>query len=222
MTSNNMSKFQDIFSTKKMSEKLITITVDHREKNSLVISQLIKLGLKINFDQLPIADYIINNIAIERKTLQDFKSSIINKRIMKQLQGLKKYPQNLLILEGLKSEDPYSGNLHENAFRGFLLSIALKNKIPIIFTLDSKDTAKYIYVLAKKQTRQDTPIRPSKSNLSEQQQLQFILEGFPGIGPTSAKALLTNFKSIKSLSQTSKESLKNIIGEKEKDQKKKL
>ena len=78
--------FQDIFSKKEgrkksKNEKRKTIIIDHREKNSLVPSELSALGFQIEFKQLEIGDYIINNTIIERKTSSDLKSSIINKRI---------------------------------------------------------------------------------------------------------------------------------------------
>jgi len=44
--------------------------------------------------------------------------------------------------------------------------------------------------------------------------LQFILEGFPGIGPTTAKKLLKKFKSIKKIINASEEELKEILGKK--------
>ena len=61
--------------------KTIKIIIDHREKNSLVSSELHKKGYEIEFQQLKVADYLVNDIAIERKTVSDFKSSIINKRM---------------------------------------------------------------------------------------------------------------------------------------------
>lgn len=209
-----MPKFFNIFSNKKEKKEELNITIDNREKNSLVISELIKLGFKIQFSQLPIADYIINDTAIERKTISDFKASIINKRIFSQLLDMKQYPKHFIILEGLESQDLYSGTIHENAFRGFLLSIALEYKVPIIFTLNEKDTAKYLYVLAKRKDKKEFSIRPSKSQLSDKEQLQFILEGFPGIGPTTAKKLLDYYKTIKDLANASKEDLEKIIGKK--------
>jgi len=213
-----MPKLLDIFSkTKIPPKKPLKIIVDNREKNSLVISKLIKLGFQIQFSQLPVADYLINNIAIERKTIQDFKSSIINKRIFKQLLELKQYPQPILILEGLESEDPYSGTIHENAFRGFLLTILTEYQIPIIFTLNEEDTAKYLSVLAKKEKSSEHPIRASKIFLTENEQLQFILEGFPKIGPTTAKKLLEHFSTLKKLINASEEELKNLIGKKSED-----
>ncbi|OIO81503.1 hypothetical protein AUJ84_01005 [Candidatus Pacearchaeota archaeon CG1_02_32_132] len=209
-----MPKFFNIFSNKKEKKEELNITIDNRERNSLVISELIKLGFKIQFSQLPVADYIIKDTAIERKTISDFKSSIINKRIFSQLLEIKQYPKHFIILEGLESEDPYSGTIHENAFRGFLLSIALEYRVPIIFTLNEKDTAKYLYVLARKKENPNFSIRASKSQLSDKEQLQFILEGFPGIGPTTAKKLLTEYKTIKDLTNASKEDLEKLIGKK--------
>lgn len=206
--------FYNIFSNKKEKKEELSIIIDHREKNSLVVSELIKLGFKIQFEQLPVADYLINNIAVERKTLSDFKSSIINKRIVQQLLEIKQYPKHFIILEGLEAEDPYSGAIHENAFRGFLLSVALEYKVPIVFTLNEKDTAKYLYVLARKKEKSEPGIRASKSRLSNKEQLQFILEGFPGIGPSTAKKLLNEYKTLKELANASQEDLEKLIGKK--------
>ena len=209
--------FLNPFSKKKIkTEEKLVIIVDHREKNSLVISELENLGISLIFKQLPVADYLIKNVAIERKTIADFKSSIANKRIMKQLLELKQYPKPLLILEGLETEDPYSSGsgLHENAFRGFLLSILTEYEIPIIFTLNEKDTAKYLSVLVKKQPKKDMPIRATKIFLTKKEQLQFIIEGLPTIGPVAAKKLLKHFKTITSIVNASQEDLKKVIGKK--------
>jgi ERCC4-type nuclease len=207
--------FLDIFS-KKPSKKSLSplITIDNREKNSLVPSELSKLGLKLEFKQLPVADYIVGNTAIERKTISDFKSSIINKRIFSQLLELKQFPTNFLILEGINSEDIYSGTIHENAFRGFLLAIINEYKVPIIFTQNEKDTAKYLSVLARKKTKSSSALRASKILLTEKEQLQFILEGFPNIGPSTAEKLLKYFKNLKNIFNASQEELSSILGKK--------
>lgn len=218
-----MKKILNIFSKSQTSHtkstlKKIKITIDHRERNSLVPSELTSLGFKTEFKQLPVADYIINNTAIERKTLSDFKSSIMNKRIMQQLLELKQYPNHFLILEGTENTNPHDSPpfLHENAFRGFLLSVITEYKVPIIFTLNEKDTAKYLSVLAKKTKSKENPIRASKILLSENEQLQFILEGFPQIGPVAAIKLLKQFKTIKNMANASESDLNSCIGKKAK------
>jgi ERCC4-type nuclease len=84
--------FLNIFSKKPLERPPeLKIIVDNREKSSLVLPELLSKNFKIEFRQLPVADYIINDIAIERKTLSDLKSYIINKRIIKQPLELKQY-----------------------------------------------------------------------------------------------------------------------------------
>ncbi|MEK6846959.1 MAG: ERCC4 domain-containing protein [Nanoarchaeota archaeon] len=209
-----MTNFLNIFSKNKIPKTKKTIIVDNRESNSLVPTELKRLGFNIEFQQLPVADYLINNIAIERKTISDFKSSIISKRIISQLNEIKQYPRHILIVEGIESEDIYSGQIHENAFRGMILAIATEFKVPLVFTKNEKDTAKYIAVLANKKQKSEQPIRASKILLSEKEQIQFILEGFPNIGPASAKKLIEHFKTIKNITNASKEDLEEIIGKK--------
>lgn len=209
----------DIFSKRKSIKKKPiqkqTIIIDYREKNSLVASELIHLGLKVKFKELKVADYLVNDIAIERKTIFDFISSMINKRITKQMQELQQYKNKFLIIEGFDEQElyPEKAGVHPNAIRGFLLSIILKYKIPIIFSQNYEDTAKFISILARKKKR-DSNLNVTKKNLSKKERMQFILEGFPGIGPKTAKKLLEEFKTIKNIISSSIEELKKIIGKK--------
>lgn len=213
-----MKKILNIFSSKKAPPKeKVTIQIDHREKNSLIPAFLEEKGFKIEFKQLPVADYIVKEIAIERKTISDLKSSIINKRIVSQLLELKQYPKHFLLVEGIIDEDLYNGGIHENALRGFLLSVALDYQVPIIFTHNEKDTAEYISVLAKKQNKPETSIRATKLFKSREDQLQFILEGFPNIGGTKAKALIKKYTTLNNIFQASKEDLQDVLGKRAKD-----
>lgn len=202
--------FYNIFSNKptEMKKQNSKIIVDHREKNSLVPSELSKLGFQIQFEQLKLGDYIINNHIVERKTFSDLQSSIINKRIFSQINDLVQH-NSLLIIEG--SSDLF---IHENAMRGFLLSLAKNYKIPFVFSKDEEETAKYICLLANKDKVSNDSVRHTRSNLSNKQRKQFILEGFPGIGPKTAKKLLNEFKSLREIFNSSDEKLENILGKK--------
>jgi ERCC4-type nuclease len=206
--------FQDIFSNKKIKEvnkNRHKITIDNREKNSLVASFLVSKGLDIEFKQLPIADYLVNNVAIERKTISDLNSSIIDKRIFSQLKELKQYEKNILIIEN-QPDKSYKRILHENAIKGFFLSVALDFQTPMIFSNNEQDTADYIFLLSKKKENKSPSLRPSKVFLSKEQRLQYILEGFPSIGPATAKKLLKEFKSVKNVINASQEQLQEILG----------
>ncbi len=193
------------------------IIIDYREKNSLVISELKRQGFEIEFKELKVADYIIRNVVIERKTISDFISSMINKRLIKQLEELKQYNNPLLIIEGIEEQELYNDDNHmhvnPNAIRGFLLSILLKHKIPIMFTKNAFDTAKFIEIISKKKAR-EMSLNVNKKNLTKKERLQFILEGFPGIGPKTSRKLLTKFKTIKNIINASEQELKEILGKK--------
>ena len=137
------------------------ILIDYRERRSLVIEELEELGVKCEIRHLPLADYLINKEnAIERKTVGDFVGSMINKRLIKQLIDMKHhFKKPILLIEGLAKEDIYKPSTHprinENAIRGMLLSTVLDLEVPIIFTDDAEDTAKYLHLLLKRQGKPD-------------------------------------------------------------------
>ena len=218
-----MTPFLDIFGKKKTKKQRIIekpkVIVDHREKNSAVGLYLKDLGVEIEFQQLKVADYLTKGTAIERKTITDFIASIKNKRLQNQLEELQQYPNRLLVIEGLEEQDLYSDEfegeigMHPNAIRGLILSILLKHKIPIVYTKNSKDTAKFISILAKKKEK-ELSLNISKKSLTKKERLQFILEGFPQIGPKTAKKLLKEYKTLSQIFNTPIDGLKEKIGKK--------
>jgi len=221
MKTLNSKPIFDIFSKPKKnlsSEKEIPkIIIDYREKNSLLPSELKSLGLDIEFKELKVADYLVKNVAIERKTVSDFLSSMKNKRLIRQIEELQQYQNKLIIIEGIEEQDIYNDKIlegiHPNAIRGFLLSILLKHKIPILFTKDYQDSAKFIERIARKKEN-ELSINATKKSRNKKEQMQFILEGFPGIGPKTAKKLLKEFKSLKNIFNATQEELKTSIGKK--------
>lgn len=209
----------DIFSRIKpviKEESSIKITVDHREKNSLVVSELIKNGFNIDYQQMKVGDYLVKDVLIERKTVKDFISSMINRRLIQQLQEMQQYENKMLIIEGIAEEELYSeeGGVNANSIRGFLLSIILKFKIPIIFTKNYEDTGKFITVIAKKKKNSELPLNVKKKTLNKQEQMQYILESFQGVGPSTAKKLLEKHKTLKRIFNLSEKKLKEDLGKK--------
>ncbi len=202
--------------TKKEKPKII---IDYREKNSLIPAELIESGFKIKFQNLKVADYLVGDVAIERKTISDFITSMKNRRLVKQLEELQQYEKRLLIVEGIDEQELYTDSkdwagMHPNSIRGFLLSILLKYKVPIIFTKNCEDTSNFISLIAKKRKSNELPLNVKKKTLNKKEKLQFIVEGFPGIGPKTAKKLLKKFKTIKNIINASEEELKKVIGKK--------
>src|SRR3989339_797654 len=128
---------------------------------------------------------------------------------------LQQYQNKLLIIEGIEEQELYNDDnlkgINANAVRGFLLSILLKHNVPIIFSKNQKDTAKFIDILAKRQSK-EVSLNVKKRTLKPNEQLQFIIESFPGIGPKTAKKLLIKFRTIRKIINASHNELKKIIG----------
>jgi ERCC4-type nuclease len=195
------------------------IIADHREKNSLVLSELVSLGIQIKLEQLEVADFLVNNIAIERKVVSDFLSSMISKRLSEQLMNMQQYEKKFLIIEGIEEQDLYSSKdtpegMNPNAVRGFLLDIILKYQVPIIFAKNYKDTARFLSVLVRKPENQEISLRAKRRVSSPEDQKQYIMEGFPGLGPKTAKKLLKEYGSIKNIINASQDELEHSLGKK--------
>ncbi len=209
--------FHNIFKITRKQKKKQTpkIIADIHEKNSLVLSELQASNqVKLEIKPLKIGDYLIGKTIIERKTVNDFISSMINKRLIQQLRQMQKYKQQLLIIEGIDEQELYREDtkLNPNAIRGFVLSIITNYQVPIIFTQDYKDTVKYLIILAKQQLKplKETTLHhriPKK--IPEQK--QYILEAFPNIGPITAKKLLKKFKTIHNTINATEQELKEIL-----------
>ena len=211
--------FHDIFSnlTKpyKSKNKIKPIIIaDIHEKDSMILAEL-KNNQSIILEIMPlkIGDYLIGNTIIERKTTQDFISSMLNKRLIEQLHHMNNYKNKILIIEG-KLEDlyPTDSKLNPNALRGFILSIINNHETKIIFTTNYKDTSQYLITLAKQQIKLKTEISlHSRIPKTIKEQKRYILEAFPNIGPKKAKYLLKKFKTLNQVFNANEKELRGVL-----------
>jgi len=212
--------FHNIFSrknNKELKEKIKPkIIADIHEKDSLILAELAEKNKEIELviQPLKIGDYLIGNTVIERKTVSDFISSMISRRIIEQLRQMKQYESQLLILEG----DLNDSEFNRNAIRGFILSIITNYQIPIIMTRDYKDTSQFLTILAKQQLKKPAEISlHSRIPKTLKEQKQYVLEAFPNIGPKTAKKLLKEFKTLEEIFNASEEDLEKILKNKAKN-----
>ena len=197
------------------------IILDHRERNSGIKKELIKQGLEVIEKQLVHADFIIRTmdlnkniltVGIEKKTINDFLNSIIDKRLINQIIELKKnFDIPLLIIEG--TENIYElRNFHPNSIRGMLASIAIDFQTPILHTRNHRDTANLLAIIAKRleKPRSLPSLLKKRKPLTLKQQQEFIIETLPGVGPLISKNLLKKFSTIKNIVNADKEDLTKV------------
>jgi len=198
----------------------IKISADYREKGSGVIKELIDLGVNIDLKQLEVADYICSSrCGIEFKTAPDFVDSLIDRRLLQQVRELKQnFEKPLIIIEG--TQDIFSiRNVHPNAIRGLIATIAVSFGVPMLHTKNHKETASLILAIAKREQdeygKEFSPHRVKKP-LTIKEQQEYLISALPGVGPSLARPLLSKFGSVKNIINSTEDELKDVelIGDK--------
>ncbi len=193
----------------------IKIICDDREKSNGVVKQLVGLGAKIDLKRLDVGDYHLSERCIvELKTVPDFVDSIVDGRLLEQLRYLSKVDKPVLILEGV--EDIYSQrNLHPNAIRGMLSTIAISYGIPVLQTKNNKETAEMLYIIAKREqdlSSKNFSAHGSKKPISDKELQEYIVSSLPNIGPAMAKELLHQFRNVRKIFTATEDELKKVPG----------
>jgi Fanconi anemia group M protein len=200
----------------KTEERPALIFADYREKGTGVLKELSGLGASLKLEMLQVADYVLSpRCAVEFKTVEDFVQSIIDGRLLEQLKNMKQsYERPIVIVEG--TQDIFAiRNIHPNAIRGMLATIAVSYGIPILYTKDAKDTAAQLIAVAKReQALQKDGWQPhaEKRAMTLQEQQEFVVCALPNVGLNLAKELLAHFKSVKNIVNASEAELKEVDG----------
>jgi DNA excision repair protein ERCC-4 len=173
------------------------VVVDERERQSGVPEKLSGLGVRVYFNRLPVADYVISpEVAVERKSISDLVSSIYDGRLFIQASEISSaYKKPYLLVEGdVKEVSKLVKNLR--SYYGAIASVTMAYGLRIVHTADAQETAVAIAELLQNSKASKLPpgaiSTPKKGKELAQQQLYFI-SALPGVGLKLAKRLLTRF-----------------------------
>jgi Fanconi anemia group M protein len=191
-----------------------TIIADTREFNSDVVRELSRKGVVVDSQQLDVGDYILSDrLAVERKEVDDFLSSLMDGRLFSQLKLLKSaYMNPILVLEG---EGLFGRRgVSDQAIIGALASITVDFNMPFFTTVNAKETANFLAMMAKREREEGRPvgIRGEKVSMSLTERQQFIIEGLPGVSATLALRLLDHFGSVKAVMKADVSELCEVKG----------
>jgi len=204
-------------------EKLVVYADDRENK---VAKELSRMDTVVKKKRLEVADFLVSDrTAVERKEAKDFVDSIIDNRLFEQIQGLHQFGNPVLLIEG---KDLYSHrDIHPNAIRGALASIAIDHNISILWSNEIKGTAELLQSLAKREQEEndkEVAVRGNRTGKTENELQEFVVAGLPNINTKIARRLLKEFGTIQEIFTASEEQLKQVkgIGEKKAQQIKKL
>jgi ERCC4-type nuclease len=199
----------------------VIVYADCREAPSHINRYIEELGAVVSCIQLKVGDYIASDrVGIERKTVQDFVGSILNQRLFRQLDELSKsFDSPVLIIEGSPEVLYSESGLHPNAIRGALSSIAVDYKVPLIWTRNSRETARQVHWMAyreQKKSGNGVSIRGEKRPRDLPGQQEYLVAGLPFVNSKLSRRLLEHFGSVKKVFNAKPERLMKVdkIGEK--------
>ncbi len=202
-------------------KKELEIIVDDRERNVKLLNKLEEV-FNIKKERLDVGDFVISDrIVIERKTLEDFLASLLDKRIFEQIEKLKaSYEKPLIIVEGSTDlEDLFNlRDIHPNAIRGLLLTIMIDYNIPIIFVKNEEEFVNLLEILARREQLKGNKkplVKIVKKTKTIKEAQEILISSIPGINIQLASNLLLYFKNPKNIANASVNELKKVplIGE---------
>ncbi len=192
----------------------LRMVIDERERKSGIPDLIKQIGVKVETMNLPVGDYIVApETIVERKSVNDFISSVFDGRLFDQCSRLKEHFEHpSIVIEGNVDE---IDKITENplVFYGAMSSVVLDFKIPVIPTPNASHTAKLLISMCARQGAVKGPFlkKIRKSGDLKQQQLS-ILCSLPGVGEKLATRMLEKFGSTSNSLNASSVELSKING----------
>ena len=183
----------------------VEIVADQRELESTVARDLSKReGITTRLETLAVGDYVLSDrVAVERKSVADFLDTLTggDRSMFEQVGDLvRNYSRPIVIVEG---DDLYGErNVHPNAIRGALSSLAVDFNASILRATDEGDTAELLATIARREqeTRdREVSVHGEKSTKTLAEQQEYVVAAIADIGPVTARSLLTEFGTVEAV-----------------------
>jgi len=206
----------------------LPIICDTREFRSRVPEVLQKLGDPIVQMELEVGDYVIGEVAVSRKTSDDYVGSLNSGHLQEEIfQLLTNYRTSILIVEGSIEDTLMFRSLKRNAYLSSLAGIPIKkpqgfdsSSVSIIPVATSTDTAWILHYIRQKILNGETRLSPvpkvtkaTETETIERRQIMPLL-AIRGVGEVKATKLIRYFKSARNVFNASLDELKAVVGEK--------
>lgn len=189
----------------------LRVIVDGRERNSELREALMANGVEIDERTIHVGDYVISDrVCVERKTVSDFESSLMNGRLLDQVKRLKEnYQLPIIIVEGDQSEF----RLGKNVITGAMVALYVDNGIEVMVSGSPKETSDMITTIAKHEQNgnlREPSLKGGRRAYSTSNYQEYVIANLPGIGPKLARSLLRHFKSIKRIANADVKALMKV------------
>ncbi|MBU2613800.1 hypothetical protein KJ925_05110 [Patescibacteria group bacterium] len=196
--------------------------IDTREKRSRIPVLLEKMNIPITYTDLEVGDYIIGDICVERKEINDYIGSLSSGHLEEQLYNMSvNFNLSYILIEGIISEALMYRKMKRAPLISSLVGCSLKRasdgkqgRINTVNLENAYDTALFLKFLHNRCVSKDEIRLPriKKVPHSNTYRLLYITSSIPGIGHKKAELFLSRFKTIKGFTNATVEELMGVDG----------
>ncbi|WP_408959968.1 DEAD/DEAH box helicase [Natrinema sp. 74] len=196
----------------------VEIVADQREMDANIARDLSRREeIDVRLETLEVGDYVLSDrVVVERKSVADFVDSLVggDRSVFEQVGAMARhYSRPIVIVEG---EGLYEQrDVHPNAVRGALSSLAVDFGASVLRTEREDDTTELLAVIAgREQATADREVsvhgEKGSKTLSEQQ--EYVVASIAEIGPVTARSLLEEFGTVEGVMIATEDELQAADG----------
>ncbi|MFC6952317.1 DEAD/DEAH box helicase [Halorubellus litoreus] len=197
----------------------VEVVVDQREMDSTIPRELSKRdGVTTRLETLSVGDYVLSDrVVVERKSVDDFLDTLTggDRSMFEQLgDATRHYSRPVVVVEG---EGSLYGRrqVHPNAIRGALASLAVDFGVSVLRTQSEADTMELLSVIAEREQEVDgreVSVHGEKASKTLTEQQEYVVSSIADVGPVTARSLLEHFSTVEAVMTARQEDLEEVAG----------
>ena len=196
----------------------IEIVADQREMDANIARDLSRRAeIEIRLETLDVGDYVCSDrVVVERKSVADFVDSLVggDRSIFEQVGAMARYyARPVVVIEGEGLYD--QRDVHPNAVRGALASLAVDFGASVLHTESEADTTELLAVIAAREQEladRSISVHGGKGEKTLGEQQEYVVSSIAEIGPVTAQSLLEAFGSVEAVLTASEDELLDVDG----------
>jgi Fanconi anemia group M protein len=196
----------------------VEVVADQRELDSHIARDLsTREGIETRLETLAVGDYVLSDrVVVERKSVEDFLETLVgdDRSMFEQVgDAARYYARPVVLIEGERLYE--ARNVHPNAVRGALASLAVDFGASVLRTDDPGETADLLEVVARREQTADdrsVSVHGEKGGKTLAEQQEYVVGAIAEVGPVTARALLEHFGSVEAVMTADEEALLEVDG----------
>ncbi|RKD93670.1 DEAD/DEAH box helicase [Halopiger aswanensis] len=196
----------------------IEIVADQREMDANIARDLSRRDeIEVSLETLDVGDYVLSDrVVVERKSVADFVDSLVggDRSVFEQIGAMARhYSRPIVVVEG---EGLYEQrDIHPNAIRGALSSLAVDFDASVLRTESEDDTTELLATIAGREQEtsdREVSVHGEKQSKTLAEQQEYVVASIAEIGPVTARSLLEEFGTVEEMMIATEDELQEADG----------